>query len=147
MGVGGVADTGEHVRKTAHLGGVGVQVLDRVGNSRICIERVAARHFASFQPVHPPHVLTPADHLADEPLYRGDRRRSLDVFGLGRLGALERAEQTEIERAPDQGVPHESLTLDHCVLVGTELRQSLFAERGKRTLCLGASGRKEARAV
>ena len=60
------------------------------------LKRVIALPLPAAQPVHAPHILTPADHLANETLGRFNRHAAFLPRSLGGLRHLKRLDQAEV---------------------------------------------------
>ena len=69
------------------------------------------------QPVDPPDVLAPADHLADETLDRVDRRVSRAIGRLGCFDDFHGVQQAKVHRRRQYRVRHLPFTRQHGVFV------------------------------
>ena len=91
-------------------------------------ERVACSVAGHPEPIDPPHVLAPADHLPDEALDRAQRSRPLSVRRLGGLHDLGWVQQTEVHRRCQRRVSELPLCGEHRVFMRSEQRQTVVDE-------------------
>ena len=111
------------------------------GTGRVAPKGVAAAVLGHPQPVHPPHVLTPPDHLAHETFDRTQRSAAVAIGGLGRLDDLVGVQQADVHRRRQHRVGQLPLGGEHGVLVRSERRQAVVDELTQSGQRLGAGDR------
>ena len=120
VGVGPALDAVDGRRDAAHARR---RARQRGRQGALGAERVLVAHAGHPQPVDAPHVLAPADHLADEALGRGDRHGPRAVRLLHRVAHLARVDHPEVQVGGDGRVGQPPLPVQHRVLVGAEAGQ------------------------
>ena len=113
------------------------------GQGSMCAEAVLRPVVGTAEPVEAPHVLPPADQLADETLRAGDRHVPGAVGGLRRCHHLGGSQQADVEVLRQQAVTHVPARRRHRVLVRAEARQHALhevVEAPQRSVARGGPG-------
>ena len=105
------------------------------------LQRVRIRVARHLRPVHPAHVLAPAEDLADVALGRRQRHAACTPRGFHRIHDLARAQQLEVQRRRDLRVPQPRRLGPQRILPAAEGRQALVDEPGQRIQRLRARHR------
>ena len=142
-----IAQIAQRRGQTVRVHRVGVEVGEPLRQPGRGLQGVAPSVALALVPVQVPHVVAPADHLADEAFHRGQRRRAVAVGLLGPVGDLERVEQAEVHRGRQQRVRHPRIGRQHRVLVRAERGQPVLDELLQRRLGLAPGGREPPRTV